>query len=91
MRHRGARRVGRRDPPPLSSPTVRRPKDARPLDGLCGEDAQRSNPRVNSRAEGAKAPNCENMGDSSLKFSCIAPAMTTNNARKVTRRPWIGR
>ena len=25
------------------------------------------------------------------KFSCIAPAMTTNNARKVTRRHWIGR
>ena len=48
MRHRGARRVGRRDPPPLSSPTR-------------GEDAQRSDPRVKSRAEGAKAPNCESM------------------------------
>src|ERR1700684_3095590 len=35
-----ARRVGRRDPPPLSSPTR-------------GEEAQRSHPRVNSRAEGA--------------------------------------
>ena len=69
MRHRGARRVGRRDPPPLSSPTR-------------GEDAQRSDPRVKSRAEGAKAPNCENMGDSSQKFSCIAPAMTTNNAQE---------
>src|SRR5580692_10802780 len=37
-----ARRVGRRDPPPLSSPTR-------------GEEAQLSDPRVNSRAEGAKA------------------------------------
>ena len=39
-----ARRVGRRDPPPRSSPTIGRPKDARPLDGLWGEEAQRSDP-----------------------------------------------
>jgi uncharacterized membrane protein len=41
-------REGQRDPPPLSSPTIGRPKNARPLDGLWREDAQRSDLRANS-------------------------------------------